>query len=135
MNKKWEEIKSLHEDFVKNAVSNWETNVMNVIRPMNLSDVHELLVKAEEVADSIQGKDIVLLLGKTGAGKSTTSHFLAGKKMVQVLYGRTLTHHIYPEKTQELEALYAELGLEHSLAKLESFICLPRYSFLFFFSL
>lgn len=35
----------------------------------------------DESAKLIKDKDILLLTGTTGAGKSTTSHYLAGSEM------------------------------------------------------
>jgi len=37
-----------------------------------------LIDKAKEAAERIRGKDVILLLGGTGAGKSTTIYFLTG---------------------------------------------------------
>jgi hypothetical protein len=34
-------------------------------------------------AESLEGKDIILLLGSTGCGKSTTVHYLCGSKMIK----------------------------------------------------
>ena len=34
-------------------------------------------------AESLRGKDIILLLGSTGCGKSTTVHYLCGSKMIK----------------------------------------------------
>ena len=33
--------------------------------------------------DEIEGKNVVLLLGSTGSGKSTTIHYLKGSTMMQ----------------------------------------------------
>ncbi|CAF4926654.1 unnamed protein product, partial [Rotaria sp. Silwood1] len=43
--------------------------------------VQQLVAKAKQAGELIQGKDIVLLIGETGTGKSTTVQFLAGCKM------------------------------------------------------
>jgi energy-coupling factor transporter ATP-binding protein EcfA2 len=37
-----------------------------------------------EAASQIRDKDIILMLGNTGSGKSTTIHFLAGSKMEEM---------------------------------------------------
>jgi ABC-type multidrug transport system ATPase subunit len=39
------------------------------------------LQQVDLAAERIKGKEIILFLGETGAGKSTTIHFLAGSKM------------------------------------------------------
>jgi putative ribosome biogenesis GTPase RsgA len=40
-----------------------------------------LLSLNEKSAEALIGKDITLLLGSTGCGKSTTVHYLCGSKM------------------------------------------------------
>lgn len=54
----------------------------NVTAPMvlDLDKLASLLHRAEEDWLRVDGKDIVLLLGKTGAGKTTTAAFLLGHK-------------------------------------------------------
>jgi putative ribosome biogenesis GTPase RsgA len=42
-----------------------------------------LVGKTNEAAHKIEGKEIILLLGNTGVGKSTTIHFLAGSRMLE----------------------------------------------------
>jgi Fe-S cluster assembly ATPase SufC len=52
--------------------------------------------KNNEASDSVKGQNIILLLGDTGTGKSTTIHFLAGSKMHQIKKGRI--NHIEPKE-------------------------------------
>ena len=40
-----------------------------------------LIKKAEEAAIKIKDQEIILFLGGTGAGRSTTIYFLAGEKI------------------------------------------------------
>mmetsp|Transcript_25094 Transcript_25094/g.54270 ORF Transcript_25094/g.54270 Transcript_25094/m.54270 type:complete len:3102 (+) Transcript_25094:270-9575(+) len=47
----------------------------------------DLLQQNKFAAKQIQGKDVILLLGNTGAGKSTTIHFLGNSKM-EMVYDR-----------------------------------------------
>jgi putative ribosome biogenesis GTPase RsgA len=47
--------------------------------------------KGEEAARKIYGKDICILLGVSGVGKSTTIHFLAESKMIETKVGK-LSH-------------------------------------------
>ncbi|ETO08112.1 hypothetical protein RFI_29278 [Reticulomyxa filosa] len=47
----------------------------------NIKLMLELVKKAEEAANTIQNQNVILLLGGTGAGKSTLIHFLAGSTM------------------------------------------------------
>lgn len=51
---------------------------MRVTRPLNISEMKVLIDKAGEAAERIKGKEVILLLGGTGAGKSTTIYFLTG---------------------------------------------------------
>ena len=46
------------------------------------------------LSDVIRGNDAVLLIGFTGAGKSTLIHFLDGAKMTETVIDGT--HHIHP---------------------------------------
>ncbi|ETO00533.1 hypothetical protein RFI_36907, partial [Reticulomyxa filosa] len=56
----------------------------------------ELMKKAEEAANEIKDKNVILFLGGTGTGKSTLIHYLAGSKMEkQVVDGEP---HIAPTK-------------------------------------
>jgi hypothetical protein len=52
-----------------------------------------LVQKTEEAGAAIEGKDVVLLLGRTGAGKSTLMHYLAGSRMQ---YEREGSDHVIP---------------------------------------
>ena len=58
-------------------------SAMNNIRTFDIEGMLELFGKTIEASKQVGGKDICLVLGKTGAGKSTTIHFLAGSTMVQ----------------------------------------------------
>jgi hypothetical protein len=55
------------------------------IQPVDMTLMGMLIEKTAEATKQIQGQDIILLLGGTGAGKSTTIHFLAGSKMHEVM--------------------------------------------------
>lgn len=63
--------------------------ILKKIRPLDTFEALRLVAKAKEAASLIAGKDIVLLIGETGSGKSTTIQFLAGSRMavVQVQIG------------------------------------------------
>lgn len=65
--------------------------LLREIRPFDIQELQRLVLKAREAAKSIEGQDILLLLGRTGAGKSTTIHFLSGSKM-EKQYIEGLTH-------------------------------------------
>ena len=59
--------------------------LLKQIRPLNICELLRLVKKAENAAILIKDKKIIFLLGFTGAGKSTTIHFLAGSKMEKKL--------------------------------------------------
>ncbi|CAF0947135.1 unnamed protein product [Adineta steineri] len=66
------------------------------IRPINISETQRLVSKSKKAAELIRDKDIVLLVGETGSGKSTSIHFLAGSEMqeikVEIELGKFLQH-------------------------------------------
>ena len=51
------------------------------VRPLDIQETLHLIAKGMKAADLITGENIILLLGGTGSGKSTTIHYLAGSKM------------------------------------------------------
>jgi hypothetical protein len=67
--KDWKSIKELLETLLRQ------------IRPFDIHELQLLVEKAREAAKSIEGQEILLLLGRTGSGKSTTIHFVSGSKM------------------------------------------------------
>ncbi|CAF1267204.1 unnamed protein product [Adineta steineri] len=70
--------------------------ILSQIRPLNVHEIERLVSKAKNAAKLIAGKDIILLIGETGTGKSTTIQFLSGSKMkktkVEIESGRFLEH-------------------------------------------
>ena len=48
---------------------------------VNVIKLKGLLDKVDFSSNRIFNKDVVLLIGNTGAGKSTTIHYLSGSKM------------------------------------------------------
>ncbi len=57
------------------------TKLLKYLQPVDLDLMQILMDKTESAAAYIKDKEIVLLLGITGVGKSTTIHFLAGSKL------------------------------------------------------
>lgn len=55
------------------------------INPLDMSELFRLAEKVDDAAKLIKGKAIILFLGGTGVGKSTTMHFLGGSKMVNTV--------------------------------------------------
>ncbi|MFN7098275.1 MAG: hypothetical protein ACK4PR_12075, partial [Gammaproteobacteria bacterium] len=58
--------------------------ILREISPFDIQETLRLINKTESSAKIIKNKDIVLLLGPTGSGKSTTIHFLAKSKIKKV---------------------------------------------------
>ncbi|CAF5032768.1 unnamed protein product, partial [Rotaria sp. Silwood1] len=48
-----------------------------------MQELGRLVDKVDDAAKLIKEKDIILLIGGTGTGKSTTIHFLGGSKMIE----------------------------------------------------
>ena len=57
------------------------SRIMKEISPIDWNEVEFLVEKANEAGKKIKGQDIILLLGATGAGKSTTILYLAGQPL------------------------------------------------------
>lgn len=58
--------------------------LLSEIRPFNIPELLRLVAKSRDAADSINGQDVLLFVGPTGAGKSTLIQFLFGSKMAKV---------------------------------------------------
>ncbi|CAM4958278.1 unnamed protein product [Rotaria socialis] len=72
------------------------TKILKKIRPLCLQEIQRLVEKTKTAATLINNKDITLLVGATGCGKSTTIQFLSGAKMkdtrVEIAPGKFLEH-------------------------------------------
>ncbi|CAF1671128.1 unnamed protein product [Adineta ricciae] len=72
------------------------SELLSRIRPLDVPEIERLVKKAKDAAKFIAGKEIILLIGETGTGKSTTIQFLSGAKMkktkVEVEPGRFSEH-------------------------------------------
>jgi energy-coupling factor transporter ATP-binding protein EcfA2 len=69
---------------ISDLVENMEFALFRALRCIAPLDINYLLNSVRSSLDTaslIKNKDIILLLGSTGAGKSTLMHFLAGSKM------------------------------------------------------
>ena len=82
---------------------------MKKVRPLNIIELKRLIDKTKEASSQIKNQDILLFLGGTGSGKSTTIHFLAGSRMImwrqEVVPGKYLEH-IIPEEPYTNSSLY-----------------------------
>lgn len=54
------------------------------ILQLNIPMLQRLVNESKNGTNYVKDKDIILLLGKTGAGKSTFIHFVCGSKMALV---------------------------------------------------
>jgi hypothetical protein len=61
--------------------------ILSEIQTLDISELLWLNSLNDSASEQIEGKEIALLLGGTGAGKSTTTHYLAGSKMEEVRLG------------------------------------------------
>ncbi|CAF0837737.1 unnamed protein product [Adineta steineri] len=70
--------------------------ILKLIRPLNLQEIQRYIKRSELTANLIRDKDIILLIGTTGSGKSTTVQFLTDTKMketrVEICPGKFLKH-------------------------------------------
>jgi ABC-type dipeptide/oligopeptide/nickel transport system ATPase component len=55
--------------------------LLKLVIKFDFEEFFDLNKKVDKSAEEIAGKDIILLLGSTGSGKSTTVHYLCGSKM------------------------------------------------------
>ncbi|EAR88867.2 helicase carboxy-terminal domain protein (macronuclear) [Tetrahymena thermophila SB210] len=53
------------------------------VRPLNINEMKRLIHEVDKAAQVVEGQDIIIFLGVTGVGKSTTIHFLAGSEMAE----------------------------------------------------
>ncbi len=56
----------------------------NLYEIINIELLNKYLKSSDEVKGSIKDKDVILLVGQTGAGKTTTIHYLDGREMFEV---------------------------------------------------
>ena len=79
-----EEIKKIEANVGCQGWKEVETELNKVLKRLRPLDIHELfrlIGYGENAATLIEGQDVILFLGGTGAGKSTTIHYLAGSEM------------------------------------------------------
>lgn len=79
--------------------------LLKEIQPLDMELMLGLIAKTKEAAKRIESQDIILLLGGTGAGKSTTIHWLGGSTMKKTFVGGL--KHIAPVEVlgSELESV------------------------------
>jgi ABC-type multidrug transport system ATPase subunit len=67
--------------------------LLQLVIKFDFEEFFDLNRKVDKSAELITGKDIILLLGSTGSGKSTTIHYLCGSKM-EIIEDKTGIMHI-----------------------------------------
>ena len=66
--------------------------LLQTIRPVDLVKLLGLLVPSQDAGDLMQDKDVVLLIGSTGSGKTTTIHYLAGTMFEEIVTSDGFDH-------------------------------------------
>ena len=88
------------------SISKLFRGIILEIMPVNYLEIQRLLEKANKAALEIKDKDIILFVGDSGAGKSTTIQFLSGCNMIQqkqiIAPGKFLLHIEPDKKTRNL---------------------------------
>ncbi|CAF1394740.1 unnamed protein product [Adineta steineri] len=86
---------------------NWRSSLIElkklwkIISPLHMQELRRLVGKVDEAAKLIEDKNIILLIGGTGAGKSTTIHFLGGSTMSETVVNGM--NHIAPVIIKNLD--------------------------------
>jgi hypothetical protein len=65
----------------KNFFLEFKDEILQQLRPFDIDEVIYLIGETETATRNISGKDVIMLVGKTGCGKSSTTHYLGGSKM------------------------------------------------------
>jgi predicted GTPase len=74
------------------------TDLIASIKKFDFQEFFHLYSLVDETAKEIKDKDIVLLLGSTGSGKSTTTHYLCGSLLEKVVSEKNKLEHIQAVK-------------------------------------
>lgn len=111
--------RSVHREDFSSVVKSLK-KLLECIRPINMHEMKRLVDLTNESAKLIADKEIVLLVGSTGAGKSTTIHFLAGSEMKMVrekISDGTFLNHIKPVKLPKNKDLIRVTTSPHSISE------------------
>lgn len=71
----------MDEAFARDKYYNRILKIRSKIHPVFIPELSSLLKKSRRAKDVIKGKDTIVLLGSSGAGKSTTIQVLLGYKL------------------------------------------------------
>jgi len=79
-NQNFQELKRSRQVFDWKKMKRGLLEILKHWKVLDFGEILELIEKTNEASTSIENQDILLLLGKTGAGKSTTIHYLTGSE-------------------------------------------------------
>jgi ABC-type multidrug transport system fused ATPase/permease subunit len=116
----YENIKNYHQYSAEENLSNLKI-FLNSIREINIQELLRLTKSNNDAINKIKDKDVYLLFGPTGAGKSTTLHFLGGSKMEEQLIDGKV--HILPVNITNKDLKDVKTGL--SAIKSETRLVIP----------
>jgi uncharacterized protein YegL/GTP-binding protein EngB required for normal cell division len=73
---------------------------MELVTPFNMTLLKQSIQNGSDALKCVHGRDVVLVVGKTGTGKSTLIQGLAGKKLVATMHetcfaGQTVTKEVF----------------------------------------
>jgi hypothetical protein len=71
------------QQFIKEEILTKLSVIQSKITAVNLAEIADIIDRNDKTSCVIKDKDVIILLGLTGAGKSTTAQFLAGMKMIK----------------------------------------------------
>ena len=104
-----EAMDSLVKTAMMNArIRNWNSvvttlkQILRRINPLDMQKLFRLVNEIDDTAHLLKGKDVILFLGETGVGKSTTIHFLSGSILVPTVIDGL--NHLKPEPIKNPEA-------------------------------
>ena len=103
---------SLKNDIIKSAFSSAVENLKSILSSIRHFNIFEFLCFSKtnnEALEMVKNKNIYLLFGQTGVGKSTTLHFLAGSTMKEQKINGKL--HVYPENVSNPDLKNVKTGL------------------------
>jgi hypothetical protein len=116
----YEHLKASFKEDPKEILNN-AIKLLHSLRDLNIQELLSLTKSNNEAIRKIKDKNVFLLFGPTGAGKSTTLHFLGGSKMEkQLLDGKM---HIVPKEITNEDLKSVKTGL--SAIKSETRLVIP----------
>jgi len=87
---KYAKVHDLVENcFIYAKNKNWKVSmtmlrkILKQISPLDILEMFRIIERVNDAAKLLKDQNVILFLGGTGSGKSTTIHFLAGSKMIE----------------------------------------------------